>query len=133
MLKIFDHAAANPPLSEEQLTELQNWLKTVGFLDISLPEDYISFLRESNGGDFAKGNREFQMLSAAEVIEYYDTYNIARYMPYALPFAMDGNGNFYIFNKREEDECVYLVSAGDLGWSGEYELFAESFSDCFKK
>lgn len=134
MLKdLFNYASAADPITEQQLSELHNWLKSENFPDMSLPEEYIAFLRESNGGDFVKGNREFQMFSAEEISEYYSAYNFSRYMPYALPFAMDGNGNFYIFDKREKSERVYLVSAGDLGWGGDIELFAESFSDCFKK
>ena len=133
MLKdLFNFASVAAPITVQQLSELHNWLKSENFPDTSLPEKYIAFLRESNGGDFVKGNREFQILSAAEVIEYYSTYNFARYMPYAFPFAMDGNGNFYIFDTRKKGERAYLVSAGDLGWSGDIELFAESFSDCFK-
>ncbi|MCH5204684.1 MAG: SMI1/KNR4 family protein [Oscillospiraceae bacterium] len=133
MLELFDHAAVNPPITEEQLTVLLRWLISSGFPDTTLSDDYTAFLRESNGGDFVKDGREFQFLSAEEVTEYYAAYNFARYMPYALPFAMDGNGNFYIFDRRKKDESVYLVSAGDLGWSGgECELYAESFADCFK-
>lgn len=129
----FNYAAAAEPIKEEQLTALLKWLNKTNFLDILLPGEYIAFLRASNGGDFVNGSREFQMFSVEEIPKYYSAYNFAQYMPYALPFAMDGNGNFYIFNKREKDEQVYLVSASDLGWDGEYELLAETFEDCLKK
>ena len=133
-LKNFDFSAANPPACETELTALRQWMESRGFPDRSLPEEYIAFLRENNGGDFVKGGREFQMLSAGEISEYYDAYNFSRYMPYALPFAMDGNGNFYVFNKREQDGRVYLTSSGNLGWGDdEYELFADCFADCLKK
>lgn len=127
----FDFAAPALPVREEELAALLRWMESGGFPDRSLPEEYTAFLRESNGGDFVKGGREFQMLSAGEIPEYYKAYNFARYMPYALPFAMDGNGNFYIFNKSECDARVYLVSAGDLG-RDECELLADSFTDCLK-
>ena len=130
-MELFDYAAANPPANDQALTALEQWLENADFPDISLPEEFLAFLRESNGGDFVKNGREFQMLSAEEIPEYYDAYNFARFMPYALPFAMDGNGNFYIFNKREKDGRVYSVSAGNLGWD-ECELISNSFTDCLK-
>lgn len=132
MVERFDYIAANPPVSDKDLEELRRWITESGFPDTELAADYIAFLRESNGGDFMKNDREFQMLAAKEIPDYYDMYKFSVYMPYALPIAMDGCGDLYVFNKREKgDNRVYLVSAGNMGWDeDECQLFAECFSDC---
>ncbi len=129
MPKLFDYAAANPPVGEDKLSELLKWLRD--FPNAELPCEYTAFLRESNGGDFVKNGREFQMFAAEKIPEIYAAYKFSVYMPYALPFSMDGNGTFYVFNKRERDKRVYLVSAGNMGWS-ECVPIAESFNECIK-
>lgn len=131
MIELFDYAAAESPVTEERLTELKQWLSENKFPDTELPEDYTDFLRESNGGDFVKNDREIQMFSAEEIPGFYEAYMFDEFMPYALPFAADGSGNLYVFNKREKDNGVYLVDAGNMGWDGDgFELLAESFRDC---
>lgn len=129
MLELFDYAAANPPVGENKLSELLRWLG--GFPDTELPDEYTAFLRESDGGDFVKNGREFQMFAVREIPEYYAAYKFPVYMPYALPFAMDGCGNFYVFNKRGRDNRIYLVAAGNMGWDECFPL-AESFGECIK-
>ena len=99
-----------------QIDKLVIWLKTNGFPICDLPKGYLDFLKESNGGDFGNGEREYQMLSISEVMEYYEIYSFSKFMPYALPFAMDGCGDFYLFNLRCKDDKVYKVPASDLDW-----------------
>lgn len=133
MTEMFDYSAVNMPVSEHQLTELRRWFSDSGFPDAEIPEEYIKFLRESNGGDFLKNGREIQMFAVGEISEYYAAYSFSVYMPYALPFAMDGCGNFYIFNKRGRDDGIYLVAAGNMGWDDdECFLLAESFGEFIK-
>ena len=131
MLELFDYAEVNPSVTEEQLTELKKWLSDNNFPDTELPNDYTAFLRESNGGDFVKNGREFQMFKAEEISGFYEAYMFGRFMPFALPFGADGCGNLYIFDKRKNDSAVYLVDAGYLDWDGDgFDLLAESFRDC---
>lgn len=61
-------------------------------------------------------------------------YHFYEFMPFAYPFAMDGCGNFYIFNLRYEDVSVYAVCAGDMGWEeDEYYFVANSFKECLSQ
>lgn len=131
MLDKFDYAASEPPVNEDQLARLRQWLSKSGFPDTKLDGEYTAFLRESNGGDFVKDDREFQMFGAEEIPGFYEAYMFGEFMPYALPFAADGCGNLYIFDKRSSGGAVYLVDAGNMGWDGDgFELLAESFRDC---
>ena len=117
---------------ETQLDELYNFLKSNHFPFCELPDTYIELLKESNGGDFTTGNREYQLFSAEETLQAYQSYNFSVYMPFSFPFAMDGCGNFYIFNLREKDDCVYAVSAGDLEWEECYKI-ADYLVQCFRQ
>lgn len=133
MFKAFDYAAENPPVSEDQLKLLLRWLSKNGFPDTEISVEYTDFLRESNGGDFVINGREFQMFSAEEIPEFYEAYMFSVYMPFALPFAMDGCGNFYVFNKREHDDGVYIVASGNMSWGNdECFLLAEDFGACMR-
>lgn len=61
-------------------------------------------------------------------------YHFYEFMPFAYPFAMDGCGNFYIFNLRYEDVSVYAVCAGDMGWEEDECYFvANSFKECLSQ
>ena len=131
MLEVFDYVAAASPADESLIAELRRRLSDSGFPDTELTEEYTAFLRESNGGDFVKNGREFQMFAAEEIPGFYNSYMFPVYMPYAFPVGMDGCGNFYIFNKRKEDNGVYIVAAGNMGWGNdECFLLAESFGEC---
>lgn len=132
MLELFTEIYKLEPCAEQgEIDKLLLWLKNNSFPICDLPEDYLELLKESNGGGFLKGEREYQMLSISEIMDFYEIYSFSEFMPYALPFAMDGCGDFYLFNLRWEDTNVYRVPANDLDWE-EYNSFAVAFSfkDC---
>lgn len=135
MLERFDHQyLVSEALKDAERNQLSLWLEQNNFPSRYLPEDYLSLMQESNGGDFTYGEREYQFLSITEVMDAYACYMFSKFMPFAFPFAMDGNGNFYIFNLRAADDHVYIVNAGNLGWEEDacFQI-AESFVDCLKQ
>jgi hypothetical protein len=138
---VFDHADRNPPLAAELLsavspsvsapldaTELGAIRGEGGpdpggwkFPTRPLPASYLSFLAWSNGGFFLTGDREFQMLAAEELREYLLTYRVPYHMPGAVPFALDGGGNFFLFDLRTPADPageypVLFAPAGSLGF-----------------
>uniref|UniRef100_UPI0040576712 SMI1/KNR4 family protein n=1 Tax=Agathobacter sp. TaxID=2021311 RepID=UPI0040576712 len=117
---------------EVQLDKLYIFLQDNQFPVCELPDTYIELLKESNGGDFTIGNREYQLFLAEETLQAYQSYNFSVYMPFAFPFALDGCDNFYIFNLREKDDCIYGVSSSDLEWE-ECHKIADSFIKCLKQ
>lgn len=113
------------------ISKLYQWLSENDFPSCYLPEDYLDFMENSNNRTFVYGEREYQFLEYDEIMEYYDAYMFPQFMPYAFPFAMDGCGNFYIFNLREIDRCVYAVAAGNKGWEkDECIKVADNFTEC---
>ncbi len=132
MLEYFTEIYKKEPMvKQSQIEEIELWMKNNLFPVYKLPDEYVELLKESNGGDFLKGEAEYQMFSLLEVVEYYELYNFSEFMPFALPFAMDGCGEFYLFNMRCSDNAVYKVHCGDMGWDSEQcSLIANSFREC---
>lgn len=97
------------------------------------PVSYLDFLRWSNGGYFVNGARSFYPLFAAgEVRGYLLSYHIPQYMPGVMPFALDGGGNFYLFDMRcasaDGEYPVLFVHAGTLSYADTVPA-GESFVD----
>lgn len=117
-------------ISEKKLNSLYEWLKIEKFPNIHLCNEYIGFLKESNGGDFLNGNREYQWFLSREVKDSYYAYKFDVYMPFAFPFASDGNCNFYIFNLRSQDNKVYTIKSSNMGWDeDECYILAKDFQE----
>ena len=66
---------------EVQLEKVYSFLRDNQFPVCELPDTYIEFLKESNGGDFTIGNREYQLFSVEETLQAYQSYNFSLYMP----------------------------------------------------
>ena len=133
MIELFEKVWQRESGADEvQLGKAYRFLRDNQFPVCELPDTYIELLKESNGGDFTTGNRECQLFSTEETLQAYQTYNFSVYMPFAFPFAMDGCGNFYIFNLREKDDCIYAVSAGDLEWD-ECHKIANDLIQCLSQ
>lgn len=119
---------------EQDFKNLSSWLQTKGSHSKNICEDYIAFIKESNGGIFTYGNREYQFLSLNEIVEYYEIYKFSLYMPLALPFAMDGRGNFYLFDMRKESNNIYGVHSVNIGWrEDECFIIANSFTEMLEQ
>ncbi|RRJ66156.1 SMI1/KNR4 family protein [Paenibacillus oralis] len=97
-----------------------------------LPADYLDFLRFSNGGEFENGERYFQFFDADEVRSMLLAYEFPEYMPGAVPFAMDGSGNHYIWDMRGDrknrEYPILVASSGNLGYEDAVQI-AETFME----
>jgi len=92
-----------------------------------LPASYLAFLAWSNGGGFVNGDREFQMLAAEELREYMLTYRLPYHLPGTVPFALDGEGGFYLFDLRHPPDAagespVLYAGTGGLGFDSAVEV-----------
>ncbi|WP_334077144.1 SMI1/KNR4 family protein [Paenibacillus sanfengchensis] len=138
-----------PGLREDQLEEfLSRWHAPLTELEISeygpadsklwripakpLPASYTSFLRFSDGGEFANGERYFQFFGSAEIRSMLLAYEFPQYMPGAVPFAMDGNGNHYVWDMRadphDQEYPILIASSGNLGFADTVTI-AQTFAE----
>jgi hypothetical protein len=80
--------------------------------DFALPEEYLSFLRYSNGGEgfLCIEPWYFQLWSTSEVIEYNHGYNVEEFLPGWLAIGSSGGGEMLAIRKRDGSPCpVYMV------------------------
>ncbi|MFD1885529.1 SMI1/KNR4 family protein [Paenibacillus wenxiniae] len=85
-----------------------------------LPSSYLQLLRWSNGGEYQTGARTFQLFGINELREMNLTYEVLHYMPGAISFGMDGGGNHYLFDMRNDlidgEYPILLASSGNLDY-----------------
>lgn len=95
-----------------------------------LPAMYLDLLRYSNGGEFTNGERDFQFFETAEFRPMLLAYEFPEYMPGAVSFAMDGSGNHYVWDMREDREereyPILVVNSGNLGYDDAVKI-ADTF------
>jgi len=90
------------------------------FPEGSLPESYIELLLFSNGGEFQQGERYFQFFGTEDFREMNLAYKLPEYMPGAISFALDGNGNHYMFDMRSAavngEYPILMAHSGNLSY-----------------
>ena len=69
---------------------------------LELPEDYLSFLRKSNGGEGELGVQPcwFQIWRAEDVIEFGAGYEVPKYASGFFAFGSNGGGEILAFDTR---------------------------------
>lgn len=116
------------------IAELQAYVKGLG---MSLPEDYILFLKEFDGGEFLFGRMHCITANGAgffyfseELEQFYENAPAARTAKY-LPFADDYGGNFYCFDTKafNGDRCPVVLWVHELEEDQEPETIADSFEE----
>ncbi|MCP3772324.1 SMI1/KNR4 family protein [Paenibacillus sp. MZ04-78.2] len=94
-----------------------------------LPDSYLDFLRYSNGGEFMTGDRYFQFFGTKELREYNLAYLFPEFMTGSVSIGMDGCGNHYILDMREDmiegEYPILAAHSGTLGYEDE-----EGFITC---
>lgn len=94
---------------------------------LRLPEDYLSLLREANGGEGFVGEQYLILWRAEELIDFNREYEVDTYAPGLVLFGSTGGGEAFGFDTRSEPYSVVLVPfvGMDLGHATKV---AESFS-----
>lgn len=115
----------NAELSAAEIVDIAGWKLP----QRSFPASYLDLLKYSNGGEFQQGERLFQFFNTDDLREMSLAYELPEYMPNAVSFAMDGSGNHYMFDMREEpingEYPILFAHSGSLGYE-ESERVANS-------
>ena len=93
----------NPPASESAIRG------AASALGISLPADYVDFLRKHNGGEGFAGNNSVVLFKAEELKPFNDAYEIKEYAPGLILFGSNGGGEGYAFDTRNGSMSVVRV------------------------
>ncbi|AUT66296.1 SMI1/KNR4 family protein [Paraburkholderia terrae] len=78
-------------------------------LSFSLPTDYLSFLREHDGGEGFLGQNYLMLWKAEELVTFNREYEVSEYAPGLFLFGSDGGGEAYAFDTRSSSMNVVRV------------------------
>jgi hypothetical protein len=95
-----------PPATDDGLEALR------ANCNFKLPEEYITFLAYSNGGEgfLCIEPWYFQLWSTEEVIEHNRGYNVEEFLPGWFAIGSSGGGEMLAIRKRDGSPCpVYMV------------------------
>jgi hypothetical protein len=101
--------------------------------DFALPNEYLTFLRYSNGGEGALCIEPgyFQIRPAEEVAAYNAGYKVEEFLPGYLAIGSNGAGEMLAIRKRDGSPCpVYMVPFCPMAESDvveiafDFEMFA---------
>ena len=90
----------NPPAAEGAIADL----------NVKLPEDYLDFLRLSNGGEGFLSERCYAMLWRAEELDQANRdYHVPEQAPGLYVFGSNGGGEAFAFDLREQNPPIVVV------------------------
>jgi hypothetical protein len=120
----------DPLFAAFQPVDSREWI----FPNRPLPETYLEFLQWSDGPWCANGAREFGFFGTSDVRLMMTAYEIPEYMPFAVPFALNGGGVFYLFDMREDaadgEYPVVVAAAGNLDWDAAPRIASDFVEAC---
>jgi hypothetical protein len=101
-------------------------------LGVSLPRDYLDFLRQHNGGEGFIGKKYIIFWKAEELADFNREYEVEQYAPGILLFGSSGGGEGYGFDVQSA--AIPIVRVPFIGMAREYaEPVAKDFPDLFAK
>lgn len=102
----------------------------VALLGHSLPQEYVQFLREHNGGEGFVGDNYLILWKVEELSSFNREYEVDQHAPGLLLFGSNGGGEGYGFDTRSAD--MPIVRIPFIGMNLQYATpTASSFSDLF--
>jgi hypothetical protein len=94
---------ANPPATPSLIQQLES------DTGLRLPEEYIDFLQQANGGEGFIGNSYLILWLAEELLEMNKAYEVEEYDPGLFLFGSDGGGEAYAFDTRMDSKPIVSV------------------------
>lgn len=93
---IFEGLSLREPASTMQVQQLEQQL------GISLPQDYVDFLRYTNGVEgLVKGRSYVSIWAAEDIVTNNKDYEVEEFAPGILLFGSDGGGEAHAFDLRD--------------------------------
>jgi len=85
-------------------------------LGVTLPSDYLDFLRQYDGGEGFIGDNYIVLWKAEELADFNREYGVEKYAPGVLLFGSDGGGEGYGFDTSSAPKTVVRMSNGIAYW-----------------
>jgi len=101
-------------------------------LGLKLPDEYVSFLRVTNGGEGCIGKNEYAIFwKVEELASLNRAYKVQEYAPGFLIFGSNGGGEAYGFDTRTEGWPIVRLPVVVMSWT-EARPMGESFAAFLK-
>lgn len=101
-------------------------------LGITLPSDYLAFLRQHNGGEGFIGDNYIVFWKAEELADFNREYEVEIYAPGIFLFGSDGGGEGYGFDTQSR--VMPVVRIPFIGMERQYATpMANDITDLFAK
>jgi cell wall assembly regulator SMI1 len=101
-------------------------------LGVALPESYIEFLKQHDGGEGFIGDSYIIFWKAEELIDFNREYEVETYAPGIFLFASNGGGEGYGFDM--EDPAKPVVRVPFIGMDRQYAIsVASDLPDLFAR
>jgi hypothetical protein len=97
-----------PPASSDEIAKIPHVVK--------LPEDYLAFMRASNGAEGSIGKAYLAILSVDEMVQANEQLDVEERAPGLVLFASDGGAEMYCFDLRREQIRVSVINMMDIGF-----------------
>lgn len=78
-------------------------------LPVELPNDYLAFLMDSNGGEGTLGENYVSLWKAEDLLPNNVAYAVAQFAPHLFLFGSDGGGEAYAFDTSDRSFGVVQV------------------------
>ena len=105
-------------------------------LNLKLPEEYVEFLKLSNGGEGFIGKNSYVILwGVDELASLNQSYEVQQYAPGFLVFGSNGGGEAYGFDTRTTTLPVVQIPFVGMDWSlaqplgGSFKDFLETLHE----
>jgi hypothetical protein len=100
-------------------------------LGLRLPDDYVAYLKRSNGGEGFVGDAYLVLWKAEELVEFNKDYEMETRAPGLIAFGGNGGGEGFAFDTRSPDMPVVQIPF--IGLSLQHALpVAPTFPALFK-
>lgn len=101
-------------------------------LGVGLPDDYLAFLRQHNGGEGFIGDNYIIFWKAEELADFNREYQVEKYAPGVLLFGSNGGGEGYGFDTQSA--ALTIVRIPFIGMERRYAMpVAKDFPNLFAK
>lgn len=98
------------PISDLHVKEV------ISLLKYKLPQDYLKFIREHNGGEGEVGKSYLKIWRIEELSDENLAYNVDEYAPNLFLFGSNGAGEGFGFDFRKELLSIVVIPFIGLDW-----------------
>lgn len=124
--KLFESFNMSSPASQDAIISAEK------VLHAKLPDGYVNFLSQGNGGEGFVGNNYLILWPIEQIKELNEAYQVEEFAPGLLLFGSSGGGEAYAFDMRYEGSPIVQVPFVGMALKEVWNV-ASNFQEFLKK